>query len=111
MAVKHIVKYYNQICEQYTDMLNEIRDFEEEARRGMIEPERLDQIKEDIKPMKDNYERWAYMMYLLNLPAKKSKQKKYVRQNNKLLASISDKNKIDAVLAENKESIDKVNKK
>lgn len=111
MALKDIHNYYNQICKQYSDMLNEIRDFEEEARKGLIEPERLDKIKEDIAPLKDNYERWSYMMFLLNKPSRKSKYKKYEQQNKKLLQSIQDKNKMDAILKENNASIHKVNNK
>lgn len=111
MAIKHIRDYYDEICNQYADMLKEIRDFEEEARQGLIEPERLDKIKEDIKPMKDNYERWSYMMFLLNLPTRKEKQKRYERQNKKFLKAISNTNKIDAIIEENNKSIESINSK
>ena len=111
MAVKHIKEYYNQICNQYLDMLKEIKDFEEESKKGLIEPERLDKIKEDIEPMKNNYERWSYMMFLLNKPSRKSKHKKYEEQNKKFLKSIKDSNKIDAVLEENIKSIKSINSK
>ena len=67
MAYKHIKEYYDKICEQYLEMKDEIRDFEIEAQNNIMEPERLDMIKEQIKPLMDNYERWSYMMYLLNL--------------------------------------------
>ena len=108
MALKHVFKYYNQICDQYMQMLAEIKDFEEEAKQGLIEPERLDKIKEEIRPMQDNYERWSYMMYLFNLPNRKEKEKKYKKQNKKLLASIEEKNKINSVLEENQQVIDKI---
>ena len=108
MAVKHIIKYYNQICDQYQQMINEIKDFEEEAKKGLIEPERLDKIKEDIAPMKDNYQRWSYMMYLLNLPIRADKESKYKKQNKKLLASIEEKNKINSVIEENNQVIDNI---
>ena len=51
MAVRHVKEYYNKVCDQYHDMLNEIRDFEEEAKKGLIEPERLDEIKKNIQPL------------------------------------------------------------
>lgn len=108
MAVKHIKKYFDQICDQYHDMLNEIRDFEEEAKKGLMEPERLEKIKESIRPLMDNYERWSYMMFLLNQPTRKQKQKAYELRNKKLLDSIKSKNKIDAILDENKDVIVKV---
>ena len=57
MAYKHIKEYYDKICEQYLEMKDEIRDFEIEAQNNIMEPERLDMIKEQIKPLMDNYER------------------------------------------------------
>lgn len=111
MAIKHIINYYNEICDQYQQMIDEIKEFEEEAKKGLIEPERLDKIKEDIAPMKDNYQRWSYMMYLLNLPTRKEKQKRYERQNKKFLKAISDTNKVDAIIEENNKSIESINSK
>ena len=32
MSVKDIKLYYNEVCDQYHDMLTELRDFEEEAK-------------------------------------------------------------------------------
>lgn len=56
MAVKHVREYYNQVESQYNEMVKEIKDFEKEAEQGLIEPERLDQIKESIKPLMNNYQ-------------------------------------------------------
>lgn len=110
MAVKHIKEVFNQIADQYSEMLSEIRDFEEEAKKGLIEPERLDTIKESIKPLMANYERWSYIMFLLNKPVKKSKEKKYISQNKKLLEKLSKENSIEASIEENKNVIDTVKK-
>lgn len=106
MAVKHIKEYFDQICDQYHEMLEEIRDFEEEAKQGLIEPERLDLIKQQIEPLKNNYERWSYMMYLLNKPVRKQKEKAYQQRNAKFLKMIQGKNTIQGVLEENKDTID-----
>ena len=108
MAYKHIKEYYNKICEQYLEMKNEIRDFEIEAQNNIMEPERLDKIKEQIKPLMDNYERWSYMMYLLNLPVKKSKQKSYQERNKKFINNLSKNNSLQNVLEENKQVISKM---
>ena len=80
MSVKHINRYYQQICDQYSQMVAELKDFEKEAEEGLFPPEKIDQIKISIEPLKVNYERWSYMMYLLNLPNKPAKKKKYERQ-------------------------------
>lgn len=101
MSVKAVRKYYDQICEQYCDMLENIRDFELEAQKGLIEPERVERLKEQIAPIKQNYERWSYMMFLLNQPARKSKHRRYADQNRKLLRSLDKANSIEATIAEN----------
>lgn len=108
MAYKHIKEYYDKICEQYLEMKDEIRDFEIEAQNNIMEPERLDMIKEQIKPLMDNYERWSYMMYLLNLPVKKSKQKSYQERNKKFISNLNKNNSLQSVLEENKQVINKM---
>ena len=102
MSVKAVNDYYKQISDQYFEMVQDIKDFEKEAEEGLIEPERVERLKEQIEPIKNNYERWCYMMYLLHQPQRKSKQKKYQQM---LLASLDDKNSLDGVLAENKEAL------
>ena len=108
MAYKHIKEYYDKICEQYLEMKDEIRDFEIEAQNNIMEPERLDMIKEQIKPLMDNYERWSYMMYLLNLPVKKNKQKSYQERNKKFINNLNKNNSLQSVLEENKQVINKM---
>ena len=97
MSVKHVKKYYQQVCDQYSQMIEELKDFEKEAGEGLFPPERIDQIKVSIEPLKINYERWSYMMYLLNLPNKSVKKKKYERQFvgtkvNKIANDINEEN-------------------
>jgi len=50
---------------------------EEEASKGLLDPDKLIQMKSYIEPIKINYQRISYIMYLLNKPVKKSKEKKY----------------------------------
>lgn len=86
MANRHVIEYFNKVADQYHDMLSEIRDFEEECRKGLIEPERLDEVKKIIEPLKNNYMTWSYVMYLLNLPNRERKVKAYKRRNARLIS-------------------------
>lgn len=104
MSVKAVKEYYDQICDQYCEMLQDIKDFEQEAAEGLIEPERVERLKEQIAPIKQNYERWSYMMFLLNQPQRKSKHKRYEHQNRRLLASLDKKNSIESTIQENVEA-------
>ena len=108
MSVKHINKYYSQICEQYAEMVQDIQDLEKEAAEGLIEPERIDRLKDQIAPIKQNYERWAYMMFLLRQPNRKDKIKKYEQQNKKLLNTLSQSNSIPAIIAENQTALNHI---
>ena len=105
MSVKAVKQYYDQICDQYHEMLENIRDLEEEAAKGMVEPERIDRLKDQIAPIKQNYERWSYMMFLLNQPTRKEKQPGYARRNKKFLNSLSENNSLKSVAAENQEAL------
>ena len=105
MAVKDVEVYYKQICAQYKEMLENLKDFEEEAQQGLIEPERLDRLKEQVAPIKHNYERWTYMMFLLHQPQRKSKKPKYTELNKRLLKTLDTKNSLEGVLDENNEAM------
>lgn len=83
MAKRHVVEYFDKVANQYKDMLNELKDFEDECNKGLVEPERFDNFKKIIEPLKNNYMTWSYVMYLLNLPNREKKVKIVKRRENK----------------------------
>lgn len=111
MSKKHVEEYYDQICQDYHDMIEALHDLEEEAMQGLISPQRVEETKEVIKPLKDNYMRISYIMYLLNKPSKfelllnkigiKTKSKLYSQR-------VDDTATLEAVRKEDKECIDKL---
>lgn len=106
MSVKHVKEYFNQVADQYSEMLNELRDFEKEAEQGLIEPERLDIIKQNIQPLVNNYQTLSWIMFLLNQPNKKEKIKKYERQNKALLKTLNKEFSQEGVINTNQQVID-----
>ena len=46
MSVKAVRKYYDQICEQYHEMIELIHDLEKKAEQDLVEPERIERLKE-----------------------------------------------------------------
>ena len=108
MSVKHIKAYYEEICDQYHEMVENLRDFEKECEQNIVSPERIEQLKQMIVPLKTNYERISYIIFLLNQPDKKDKQKKYQKQNAKLLKAIDKMNTLEGVKAENKDVLKKM---
>lgn len=105
MAVKHVEEYYKQICDQYKEMIQDIKDLEKEAEEGLVEPERIDRLNEQVAPIKQNYERWSYMLFLLHQPARKSKEVIYKRQKKKFLENLDVSNSLEAVIEENNEAL------
>lgn len=101
MSIKHVNKYYDQICDQYQEMLENLKDLSTEAEKGFVEPERVTRLEQQIAPIKQNYERWTYMMFLLRQPNRESKIPRYEQQNKKLLSSLSKDNSLSTVLREN----------
>lgn len=108
MAVRHIRDYFEQVANQKLQLENEIRDFEIEAQKGLCDPEKIESLKELAKPVTDNYMTLSYVMYLLNMPNRDSKRRKYEIQNQPLLKSIPYRNTQSGKLEENKLSLKEI---
>lgn len=107
MAVKDVLKYYAQVCSDYREMEENIKDFEEAVSREIYPPERIEEYKKSIEPFKINYERLTYIIYLLNQPVRKEKVAGYERRNQKLLKSLDPNNSLEAQTKENREVVEK----
>lgn len=81
MSVKHVKKYYDEVCNQYHEFVAELKDFQDLCNQGMVAPEVIEQAKKSIEPLKDNWEKLNYIIFLLNKPNKKSKQARYSKTN------------------------------
>ena len=51
MSVKHVKEHYLKVVKQYTDMQQELREFDEEAAKGLFDPDRLESIKQLLVPL------------------------------------------------------------
>lgn len=105
MSVKHIKEYYEKISNDYAEMLDVVHELEEEVSNNIISQEKLDEIVKSVEQLKDNYMRWSYMMYLLNMPNKKDKKKVYEKRLEKAMKNIPKKYSTEATLKENRENI------
>lgn len=108
MSKKHVDEYFNVVANQYTDMLEALKDMEEECTKGLLDPDRLEQMKKLIEPLKQNYMRISYIMFLLNKPNRTKKEKRYIDQQNKFLNSIPEKDKLEGIKEENKKIVDSI---
>ena len=100
MAVKHVKEYYEKVCKQYIEMRDNLKEMEELLADDIISPERIENLKKITEPIKENYERWSYLMYLLHLPQRKEKLKSYEKRNKKFLESLNKQSAPDSLLEE-----------
>jgi hypothetical protein len=69
---------------------------------GNISQEQFEKLKEIIEPLKTNYERISWIMYLLAIPQRDGKVKKWKKQN---YMGISDINCIEETIDENSKAL------
>ena len=106
MAKRHFDKYYQSVCKQYFEMKN---DLDELSRADMVvDSVVVDNIKQTIQPLKTNYETLSYVMYLLNLPNKKSKEKRHKAQLKKSVIEAFTGHTADDVKAQNQAVLDRL---
>lgn len=108
MSVKHIKKYYEEVTNQYIEMAENLKEVEEFVLQNIVEPERLEQLKETIKPIKDNYLTLSYIMFLLNKPNKKGKEKAYNKRMKKELQNIPFVNTKEGKLEKARKALDSI---
>lgn len=105
MSVKALEKEYQKVYDQYQEMLTDIKDIEADANNGLCDPELVDRLKEQIKPIKQNYEWWCYVMYILHEPQRKAKQARYKKMNINKLQQLSKTNSPAARLSEGRQAL------
>lgn len=101
MSLKHFEEYYNEVSAQYGELLENLKEMEELCEKGMISPERVDNLQKMVAPVKDNYMTISYIKYLLNKPNRKEKQKRYEGQNKKFLEKIDPSKTKDGIISQN----------
>lgn len=92
MSVKALEKEYQQVVDQYNEMLSDLKEMEEEAENGMLPPEFIENLRKQISPIKQNFEWWSYVMFTLHEPNRKEKREKYRKNNAKKLSMLDPKN-------------------
>ena len=107
MAVNDVKEYYFKLIAQKAELEADLADFEEALKNGFITEEQMQAAKDELIPYQINLDRLTYIMYLLELPNRKSKKAKFAKQNKKILNEL-EKRKADehSVISENKSALD-----
>lgn len=81
MSIKDVKRYYAQVEQQYFEMNQTAKELNEECKNGAVPQAMVDQAEQMVLPLKQNYERLSYILYLLNKPNRPKKNKWYKNQN------------------------------
>lgn len=107
MAIQDFNEYVFKVNEQVIAAKEDLKDFEQGLKDGYITEDKLIEIKEEYEKMDINLQRLLFCSYLLSLPKRKRKQKKYKEKNPELEEYFKLNNAdIAAVLLENKTALD-----
>ena len=77
---------------------------EEEFKNSIQDVDKIEQVRKMIEPLKVNYERISYIMYLFNKPVRKKKRFSYEFENKKRLNNFSNSS-LEDIHRENQEVI------
>lgn len=107
MAAKDVKEYYFKLIAQKAELEADLADFEEALKNGFITEEQMQAAKDELIPYQINLDRLTYIVYLLELPNRKTKKAKFAKQNKKILDEL-ERRKADeqSVIYENKSALD-----
>lgn len=106
MAVKDVRDYFYTMLCQYIEEKQNLADFEEALKEGNITQDQMQDALENVQCLETNYHRLVYIMYLLDMPNRKSKKDGYVKQYNTILEELKRLGAdIDSVKEENTDAL------
>lgn len=88
MAVKDVRAYFYAILAQYIEEKQNLADFKQALKDGLITEEQMQEAAETVASLENNYHRLAYIMFLLDMPNRKSKKAAYVKQYETILKEL-----------------------
>lgn len=104
MAKRDVVKYYLEQQALYFEMIDNLKDVEEAYKSGRLEEDMFNRMKVEVETIKDNYNRWSFMLFLLNEPNRKEKKAKYLKQNESYYNALKGVSK-EALLDESRDAL------
>ena len=107
MEAKEVKEYYFKLIAQKAELEADLADFEEALKNGFITEEQMQAAKDELIPYQINLDRLTYIIYLLELPNRKTKKAKFAKQNKKILDELIKRNADEqSVISENKSALD-----
>ena len=93
MAKKHVIDYYVEQQAAYMQMLEDVAEIEKLYKEGKMDYERYSELRDRLVPqieeLKAPYELLTYVLFLLDIPNRPRKGKKYLAQNKMYFAYLN----------------------
>ena len=106
MAIRDVREYYYTMLNQYLEEKQNLADFEEALKEGFITEDQMQEALDAVADLEKNYHRLVYIMYLLDMPKRKRKQAKYVKQYSAIIEELKRLGAdIDSIKAENDDAL------
>lgn len=106
MAIKDVRHYFYTMLAQYVEEKQNLADFEDALKEGLITEEQMQEATDTVADLEANYYRLAYIMYLLDMPNRKSKKDAYVRQYKPIIDELVKLGAdIDSIKKENSDAL------
>ena len=106
MAVKDVRNYFYTMLCRYIEEKQNLADFEIALKDGLITEEQMQDAMENVANLETNYHRLVYIMYLLDMPNRKSKKSGYVKQYQTILDELQRLGAdIDSIKEENSDAL------
>ena len=107
MAKRHVIQYYLELENEYLEMQDTLNELQQLAQEGKIEESTYLETKKEVDVIKSNYERVAYILFLLNKPNRKDKDEDAVSKKWYDYLKTSSK---EAILDESKDALSHIKK-
>ena len=82
MAKRHVIRYFLEVENTYVETMEVLKELQELANQGKVEESTYLNVEKDLEVIKTNYERLAYIIFLLNKP-NRVKKNDYEEKVNK----------------------------
>ena len=106
MAIKDVRQYFYTMLSQYIEEKQNLADFEEALKEGLITEEQMQEALEIVNSLEENYHRLAYIMFLFDMPNKGSKKAGYIKQYSTILEEFKRLGvDIDSIKKENSDAL------
>jgi hypothetical protein len=104
MAKRDIIKYFLEQQNVYFELVENVKDLDAAFKAGYINDDAYEKAKRDISVAKENYDRLAYIVLLLNKPNTKAGRKKEEEDNKEWYDALKGASR-EALLDESKDAL------